>query len=265
MDKEVKLVKKIKCLLRNLGCPRWLHRYGPKTYEVYHHLVALLVRHMTKLSYRRVVKLLRLFDIFCPSKSALQYTAERLPSWLWQRALKLTAGPSHYLVAIDSTCFSRTNPSYHYLRRIDGKLPKVPIKTSLAFDTRRKTFCAARVRVLPAHDLRDAPYLLEQSIPSIGALDKGYDAEALYERAHELHILLMIPAKKKVKRGFYRKKMRRLFRLRTYHRRELVESGIKGTKQKYGSSVSAKKAKTIRQEIYGRLICHNLSLDFLEI
>ncbi len=258
MKKEEKLVNKVKRLVKRLGMPRWLHRFGPKTYEFYEHFVALLVRFFCRLSYRRVKQLLGMLGIRCPSKSALQYTSARLSSAFWQKVIKLTSGGKHYLVAIDSTGLSRTNPSYHYLRRIDGKLPKIPIKLSTAFDTRKKKFCAAKIRVLPAHDTKDAKKLLEHSNPKIVVADKGYNSEKLYKFAAENNTLLMIPKKTNAKRGFYRNKMQKKFRLRTYHRRALAESANSSLKRKYGHSVSSRKAKTIRTEVYGRLACHNI-------
>ena len=240
--------------------PRWLHKYGPKKYEFFEHLAALLMRFFNKLSYVRVVQLFDLLGIKCPSKSALQATSAKLGSVFWQKVLKATSG-TPYIVAIDSTCFSRTNPSYHYLKRIDGKIPKVPVKLSCAFDTRKKKFCAAKIRVLKAHDIKDAKHLLKHSNPKIGVLDKAYKSEKLNEYAHERKIILMVPKKtNEVKPGFFTKKMNKTFRLRTYHRRELVESGNSAIKRKYGSSVSSRKARTIRTEIYGRLTCHNLFL-----
>ncbi|MFH0798077.1 MAG: transposase [Candidatus Woesearchaeota archaeon] len=257
MTKEVKLLNKIKRLLKRLGCPRWLHHYGPKTYDFLHHFAALLIKVQCRLSYRRVNKLLNSLDFLCPSKSALQYTAKKLDSKFWEKVLCLTSG-KHYLVAIDSTGFTRTNPSYHYLKRIDGKVPKIPIKLSTSFDTRNKKFCAAKIRVLPAHDIRDAKYLLEKSNPKIGVADKAYSAESLYRFAKEQNILLMIPRRKNVKKGRVRNQMHKLFRTRTYHRRELVESSNSSIKRKYGSSVNSKTVRTIRTEVYSRLACHNL-------
>ena len=257
MKKEVKLVKKVKRLLRRLGCPRWLHHFGPKTYEFYEHFCALLIRFFCRLSYRRIKHFCDLLGLRCPSKSALQYTAKKLDSAFWQRVLKATSG-SHYLIAIDSTGLSRTTPSYHYLRRIDGKMPKIPIKLSTAFDTKKKKFCAAKIRVLPAHDIKDAKFLLCHSGPKIAVADKGYNAEHLFRFAAENNIRLMVPSKSNAKRGFYRKKAQKKFRLRTYHRRELVESSNSSIKRCYGGSVSSRKARTIRTEVYGRLACHNL-------
>ena len=257
MKRENKLVQKVKRLLRRLGCPRWLHHFGPKKYEFLHHLSALLIRFYCRLSYERVKQFLDLLGIVCPSKSALHYTAKKLDASFWHRVLKATSGQP-YLVAMDSTGFSRTNPSYHYLRRIDGKMPKVPIKVSFAFDTRKKKFCAAKIRVLPAHDLKDAEFLLRHSKPKIAVADKAYSSEKLFELAHHQCVTLMVPEKKNARRGFYRKKMAKLFRMRTYHRREMAESGNSSSKRKFGISVSSRKARTIRTEVYGRLTCHNL-------
>ena len=257
MKKTNKLVYKVKRLLKRLGCPRWLHHFGPKTYELYEHLCALLVRYYCKLSFRRVKQLLDLLGLRCPSKSALQYTSAKLEEDFWHKVLRVTS-PNPYIVALDSTGLSTTNPSYHYLRRIDGKLPKKYVKLSVAFDTRHKKFCAAKVRILPRHDLKDAKHLLKQSLPKIAVADKGYVSENLYEFAHEQGILLMIPKKKNARKGFYRKKMHKKFCLRTYHRRELVEAGFGSVKRKFGGSVSSRKARTIRTEVYGRLACHNI-------
>src|SRR3989344_4595224 len=200
MKKEEKLVNKLKRLLRRLKVPRYLHRFGPKTYEFYEHLQALLIKVFCKLTYRRIKQLLDLLGIRCPSKSALHYTTHRISSALWQKMLELTSSGRHYLVALDSTGFSRINPSYYYLRRINGAMPKIPVKLSCTFDTRKKKFCAAK------------------------------------------H-----------------------FRLRTYHRRELIESGNSALKRKYGTSVSSRSAQMIRAELYLRLNCNNLFLKIIEI
>lgn len=257
MEKENKLVKKVKRLLRRLGRPRWLHHFGPKKYEFFQHLVALLFRHYCRLSYRRVKHLSDQLGLICPGKSALNVTSKNLDPSFWDKLLKATSGV-HYMIAIDSTGLSRTNPSYHYLRRIDGKMPKVPIKLSTAFDTRKKKFCAAKIRVLPAHDIKDAKFLLKQSKPKIVVADKGYSAEHLFQYAEENNIKLMIPEKNNAKRGFYRKKAKKQFRLKTYHRRALVESSNSSIKRCYGSSVSSKTVRAIRSEICGRLACHNI-------
>ena len=268
LEKEKKLVKKIKRLLRRIGCPRWLHHYGPKTYEFLDHLSALLIRAFCRLSYRRVNQLLDFLGMKCPSKSALHYTAKKLSAGFWQKLLKATSGIT-YLAAIDSTGFSRTNPSYHYLRRIDGRNPKIPVKMSAAFDTRKKKFCSAKIRVLPAHDIRDVKSLLKRAKPKILAADKAYDAAWLHHFCRENSIKAFIPIRKWSKpkhRNFgLRMKAAKNFKIKTYHRREVIESGFSSIKRKYGSSVNSRSVRGIRTEIYGRLACHNIFFWFFRL
>ncbi len=241
MEKQAKLVYKVKRLLKRLGCPRWLHHFGPKMYELYEYICALLIRFCCRLSYRRVKQLCDLLGFTCPTKSFLQRTAAKLDIRFWQQVIKATSRQVR-IVALDATGLSRINPSYHYLKCIDGKMPKVPIKLNAAFDTRHKKFCAARVRVLPAHDLKDAYQLIRQSNLRILVADKDYVSEKFYKQAHEQGILLMIPKKKNAKKGFFRKKMHKAFRQKTYNRRSLIEAVFGATKRKYGSSVSSQKA-----------------------
>jgi len=269
MKKDIKLVNKVKCLLKQLKCPRWLHHFGPKKYEFLEHLQAILVMRYCRLSYRRIVKLFDLFGIKCPSKSALHYNAKKISSAFWQKILELTAGISHYLIAIDSTGFSRTNPSYHYLRRIDGKLPQIPVKMNAAFDTRKKKFCAAKIRVLPAHDMKDAEFLIAKSKPKVLVADKAYDSNKLHEFCKENKIIAHIPirnnGKPRHKNFSARMNSAKIFRIKTYHRRELIESGNGSIKRKFGASVSSISARMIRAEIYGKLICHNLFYYIIEL
>ena len=261
MKEKNKLVNKVKRLLRRLGCPRWLHYYGPKKYEFFQHFVALLIRFFCRLSYRRVKKLLDWLGLVCPSKSSLQRTSMKLDSSFWSRVLKATSS-TPYIIAIDSTGFSRTNPSYHYLKRINGALPKVPIKASIAVDTKTKKAVAAKIRVLPAHDVKDAIQLIKKSQPKKVVADKAYDSNNIHEYCQQNSIKAHIPQRKYGKPRFHRwnarQKAAEHFKKKTYHRREMSESTNSSIKRTMGSSVSSKKAKTIRTEIYGRLTCHNI-------
>ena len=266
MEKENKLVKKVKRLIRRLGYPRWLHHFGPKKYEFYEHLVALLIRFNCRLSFRRVNQFMDMIGLRCPSKSALHCTSKKLGSNFWSRILDTTCGTS-YLISIDSTGLARTNPSYHYLKRIDGKVPKIPVKVSIAFDTKKKKFKAARIRVTPAHDMKDATYLVNKSDPKVLVADKAYDANSLHKYCRQNKIRAHIPIRKKGKPVHGALTARRLaakkFRIRTYHRREIGESGNGSLKRKYGGCVFAKKARTIRTEVYGRMACHNIFLFYI--
>ena len=261
MASEVKLVKKVKRLLRKAGLPRWLHHFGPKKFEFWQHERVLLVRQECKQGYRRACNLLACLGQVVPSYSVVAKMACRLPASLWQRLLVATIGkPAVAIAAIDSTTFARSNPSHHYLRRT---YREGPVKLSVLVDTRRKKFLAARLRALPAHDVRDVKTLLAQCpvLPRKIVGDSAYDDEHnVFEPCHDRGIIAVVKPYKTRKKGFYRRKMRQHYNLKTYHRRPIVEGMFSTTKQNYGSIVRCHTARTQRAEVFCRLILHNISL-----
>lgn len=261
MKKEVKLTRKIDWLLKKLNCPRFLHHFGPKKYKFKQHAAALLLKEVCKMSFRRVSKLLSLLGIKVPSFSALCKMRKRIPHWIWEKLLRLTSGMRYEQVAIDGTGLSRTNPSHHYLKRIDGKKVKRYAKLSALFDIKSKKFCALRVRTKPRHDIKDAKYLLKRvDIQKTLLGDTAYDAEWLHELCFEKGVQTQIKPRKNVKRGFYRRKQMKNYSEKEYHQRSLIESGFGSLKRKYGGSVSGKSIVSVKPEIYCRAIAHNLGL-----
>lgn len=263
MNKEAKLIKKIKGLLKKAGIPRWFHHFGPKTYEFWQHIFALFVKQACKLSYRRVVKLLELLGIKVPSYSALCKVNKKVTKIMEQLFYQTCAFAEINVASIDATGMSRTNPSWHYIKRIDCKKPvKHALKLSYMVDTKRKKILALRCRARARHDTLDVKYLVKRmsSKPKILVADKGYDAEWIHKFAYEQGIITMIPCRKNTKGGFYRKKMKKYWRTRTYHRREISESLFGATKQKYGVSVSSRNIQTQKSDLYCRATLHNLSL-----
>jgi len=264
MKKEAKLIKKIKLLLRKANCPEFLHRFGPKTYKLYQHAFALFIKEECKLSFRRVSKLLSNLGFKVPTYSALCKMRLRIPFWILNELFTNTNNFNRiHLLAIDSTGLSRTNPSWYYIKRIDRKKPNMkPLKLSASFDTRRKKFISLRVRARPRHDILDAPYLIKRVKSRINKVvaDTAYDSERFYEFLNYRNIQPVVKPRKNSKKGFFRKKMKKSFRNKTYHRRSIIESGFGSLKRKYGSYVSGKNIKSQRAEVYIRAILHNISL-----
>ena len=261
MKKENKLAIKIKRLLVRIGAPRWLHRYGPKTYELKQHLFALLSMTIFRLSFRRVSKLLEMLGFDVPSYSALCKSRKRIPSTLFQRMMALTAGAMHACVAIDSTGFSRTNPSHHYIKRIDGIKVKRYVKQSSLFDVDKRVFIALRVRSRPRHDMKDVKYLLERADVQATLLgDTAYDAEWLHEWCFEKDIQTQIKPRKNVRRGFYRRKQMKGYSEEEYHQRSLIEAGQGAVKRKYGGYTLAKGIGAIKVEAYCKALAYNMRL-----
>ena len=265
MREKPRLIQKVKQLLRRAGLPRWLHRFGPKKYEFWQHALVLLVKQECKQGYRRACNLLRELGHTVPTYSAVAKMACRLPASLWQRLLVATISfTAVAIAAIDSTGLSRSNPSYHYIRRIDRDGPVGrAVKLSILVDTRRRKILAARFRALPTHDVRDVKCLLKRTpiTPRKIVGDSAYDDELnVFKPCHDRNIIAVVKPYKTRKNGFYRRKMRKHYDLRTYHRRPCVESAFGALKQKYGGSVRCHTARTQRAEVFCRLILHNLSL-----
>ena len=190
MAKTERLINKVKRLLRRVRMPRWLHHYGPKKYAFWQHAIALLVKAICNISYRRVSWLLRQLGQDVPTYSALIKMTQRMPAQLWNRLFATTHNNVTHIAAIDATTFARSNPSYHYLRRINEIRPTgKPVKVSILVDTQSKKIIAANIRVIPVHDTRDVPTLLAKCTPHILVADKGYDSEAIHEHCFERGII----------------------------------------------------------------------------
>jgi len=263
MASERKLLKKIYRLLREIKCPRFLHHFGPKKYRFVMHAMALLMKEVLKLSFRRVSDLLGMLEFKVPTYSALCKMRKRIPLWIWNSLLKLTSGIEHNSVAVDSTGFSLTNPSYHYIKRINREKPvKSYVKLSAFFDLESKKFVALKIRKRPRHDTKDVNYLLKQN-NSMKKLfgDSAYDAEFIHEKCFESKIQTIIKPKKNAKKGFYRRKQMKSYSDEEYHQRSLIESGFGSLKRKYGSFIFGKTISSIRPEVYCKAIAHNLSLS----
>jgi transposase len=270
MEKKNKLVNKIKRLIKRIGCPRWLHHFGPKKYEFWQHVVALLVKQECKLGYRRVSRLFDMLGYVVPTYSALAKMSKRIPLSLWQRFLKATANTKTHIAAIDGSGMSRPLPSPYYYKRIDKPFPvESPLKLSIAVDTKTKKILAVRLRTKVRHDIKDAKYLINRlpNKPNKIVADKGYDAEWLHQYCKKIGSTACIPVRKKGKLRFFslRKKCKDEFNKKTYYRREIVESIFKAIKCKFGVSISSTKISTQRAEVYCRAITHNIICAILEL
>ena len=262
MKKEIRLLKKLNQLLRKIGCPRYLHHFGPKKYKFVQHALALLLKEVFKLSFRRISNLLIMLNLEVPTYSALCKIRKRIPFWIWNSLLKTTIDFNDFIVAVDSTGFSRTNPSFHYLKRIDKKCPRGYAKLSVFFDIPHRKFIALKIRIKPRHDTQDINYLLKQNrLPKKLFGDSAYDSEKIYEYCYWNNIQTIIKPKKNVRRGAFRKKQMKGYSEEEYHQRSLIEAGFGSLKRKYGSSVLGKNPKSVKTEIYCKAIAHNLSLN----
>ena len=257
-----KLINKVKHLLKKANAPRYLHHFGPKTYELWQHVFALFVKEYCQLSYRRVAQFLRDLGVQIAAKSTLQRYAAKLALPFWQTLLNQTLSSISSIGAIDGTGLERTKASWHYIRRIDGK-QQVGYKLSV-FSAKNRII-SLRLRAKPAHDMKDVRYLLSHAkkLPSTLVMDKAYDAEWLHKYCHNrLGIRSIAPVRKNSFRGYFRKRLRKDFPKRLYNKRSRIESTFHALKQKFGASVSSRRISAARTQLYCRAILHNIFCVF---
>lgn len=254
------LHKKISQHLCAAGIDRYFHRLGPKYYTTCELVLGLALREKYRLSYRETSLFLDEYYDFCPHWTTLQKAAKRLPSWLWHRVLGSTAQIESLLAAIDATGYARTNPSEHYLKRIDGTRPKVPVKLSAMIDIDSRKILSARVRLRPAGDVKDVHGLIKRAHkpPWSVVMDKGYDSEPLHKWLDTHGVWSIAPTRKGCQNGIHRRQLRDHFPQNEYGQRNVIEAIFKSIKSKYGSHVRGRTARTVRAELMIRLILHNI-------
>lgn len=266
MKKETKLINKVKHLLKKCGMPRFLHHFGPKMYELWQHIFALFIKQFCQLSYRRVTFLLRSLGFDVATKSTLQRYAANLNLPFWQNILSKTVGRISKIGAIDGTGLAKTNTSWHYIKRIERKLPKTGYKLSVL--AVKNKVITLRLRSKLAHDIKDVKYLLNKAskLPSILVMDRAYDSERLHKYCrYYLNIETIVPPRKNCLRGYYRKQLKNEFPKKLYNKRSRIESLFHAIKQKFGDSICSKKIGPARSEMYCRAILHNIFLCVIRV
>jgi hypothetical protein len=197
---------------------------------------------------------------------------KRVPLRLWNALLAATIRFKRTIVAaFDGTFYSRSQPSFHYLKRIKRKPPlKKAVQVNALLDTRRKAWLAVKPRLKRVHESRDVTPLTKRSPALVQTLvmDKAGDVESVHRSLERsCGVKPHIPVRRGVHRGLYRFKHAAFFRTRTYHRRELVESGFSRVKRTQGGSVKNRSAGAIHREIVLKFLNDNLALlaEFLKI
>jgi len=261
MKREERLVNKIKCLIRKAGLPRWLHRLGPKKFCFWQLALGLLIKEVFRLSYRRAMRFLEEFYGISLHWTTLQKFRKRLSLSVWQTLLAFTVETPIQVAAIDGTSLQRSNPSEHYLKRIDRDTgTSVPIYLNVMIDVVQRKFVAIRHHAKKAGEVPDVKYLVEQVKQEIELIlmDKCYDSEKLHRYLRALGIFSVAPVKKNWAKGQLRKQLKDYFDYSLYWQRNLIECLFSALKRLFGNHLRGLTARTQRAEIYMRLIAYNI-------
>ena len=261
MKKEKRLDRKIIRLLRQAGLPRWLHQFGPKKFCSWQLCLGLLIKEVFRLSYRRAMKFLDEFYNLNMHWTTLQKFRKRMPLSLWQKLLSATIKDDIDIAAIDGSSFQRTNPSSHYLKRIDrDSRTAIPVYFNAMVDVIRRKFVSVRHHAKKSGEIRDVKYLVERCEHEIELIlmDKLYDSEKLHRYLRGIGIYSIVPVKKNWAKGQMRKQLRDCFDYALYWQRNLVECLFSALKRLFGNVLRSTTAITQRAELYMKMIAYNL-------
>ena len=268
MKKKSDLVEKINGLLRQARVPVYLHHFGPKTYKTLQHCKAWLLKEAHKCSWQDYIDDWASQELNkVPECSTLKKFVKRLPMWLKNKLVSLSAGfePAEY-GAIDSTGLSRTNASQHYTKRIDRETPiKQPLKLSMY--TTKKRILSFRLCAKARGDTKDVRYLTKNSqvLATTNCLDKGYDSNPIHAHFRDKGVYSIIPIRNNGKRGQYRKEMKNYFDHAQYWQRNCAEYNNSSLKRRFGDYVRSVKFCAQHAEVTARIIIHNLKSFLLRL
>jgi len=223
--------------------------------------LGLLIKEVFRLSYRRTMKFLEEFYNIKMHWTTLQKCRKKLPLAIWQTMLSFTIDAPIAVGAIDGTSMQRSNPSEHYLKRIDRETStSIPIYLNAMIDVVQRKFVAIRHHAKKSGEVTDVRYLVEQSEKEIELLlmDKLYDSEKLHRYLREHGIFSVVPVKKNWAKGQHRKQLKDCFDYGLYWQRNLIECLFSALKRLFGNHLRGLTARTQRAEIYMRLIAYNL-------
>jgi transposase len=269
MKKKKTLLQKINGLIRKARVPKYLHHFGPKKFTTIQHLKCWLLKEKIGCSWQDFIDdHIGYYGIKkIPDSSTLKKFVKRVPFWLKNLLVKLSAGiETAEYGAIDSTGLSRNNASDHYIKRIDRKKPiKKPLKLSLF--TSKRHILSFRLRSEWCGDTKDVKYLTRNSqvLPETTCMDKGYDANWIHEHFRQQGAYSIIPARKGCRRGRYRKEMRDYMDYAQYWERNCGEYNNSSLKRRYGDYVRSNIYPTQHSEVAARIILHNLKAVFTRL
>ena len=238
---------------------------GTKWYTTQEKLAFLVYKIINDLSYREVVGEININDK-TPHFTTLQKFADNLSTKLVSKIRRISylicesLKRVKRLASIDGTGLSKCRASRHYEKRIGYvKSSKLFDKLSILTDCESKFILDWKFRVKTVHDVKDIHYLLPKAKGyKYILLDKGYDAEWIYKLAFELNLIPQIPVRNRCKKGFYRKKAKKLFDKIIYNMRNIVECVYSSFKRVEGEKLRSCKARTKKLELSIKILKYNL-------
>ena len=276
----IKFTKVLFLLFEIIGFPKYFSKFSNKIFNNWQLFALLIIRAKTKQSPEDLVEqflpgnegLLNALALTrIPTASALRKFARRLRARWGHTALAgcaALAGLKGVCSGIDGTGHSKLKGSKHYYKRIGKRAKKKDfVKVVGLDDLTTQLVLALKIRKKARHDNVD----FKPSVNRVSRFvdldlvigDKGFDAQKNHEIVHKHGALLITPLKNKDvpvwrTRGEDRKKLKRYFPKRKYHRRSKKETVWSVVKQKMGDAVTSLKFHMQKIELLCRYLAYNI-------
>lgn len=205
-----------------------------------------------------------------PHFTTLQKFMQKIDKKIFEkmvRACRKLLNLKDVIASIDGTGFSNTNPSHHFLKRVDGVKVKNFTKTVFLTDNKTKLVLNVRTHSDKKHETLDFIPLVKDLKDSLSRVlaDKGYDSKKNREYCWGNNIEVHIPFRKysetrRQETGVpnKRKLQERKFDKSKYVYRNLVESVNSAIKRTLGSYVNSRKALNQQKQVTIKALTYNL-------
>ena len=252
-------------------------KFSKKTYTQHQHAAAILLMRYENKTYRDVadmlVELAQYFDFFdyIPHFTTLQKFFQRIPTRVWEFLLGKTYelfSTKKANVGIDASGFKQNHASQHYEHRVKRPFRrKRYMKHFLSVDTTEQAIITSESWRSYVHDTKRFKPILKKTreLTKVGdvSADKGFDSELNHKYAREeVGAKSIIPLRYRVSlektKGFYRRKLRRYFPEKRYHRRSINETINSVEKRKFGDTLRSRLLKMQRREMKVTDIVYNI-------
>jgi len=266
MKKEETLKDKAKRLWKAAGLPKFLNKYGPKKTPGWLIFLCHLEYTVHAPSWRRAMNFMVDYHEKSRHWTSWQKAISKWQQWVWDALAKASAGnlPCE-VAAIDGTTMARSNPSQHYIKKINCDLCTHPIQEVVMIDVKHRKFLSWRIRAKARGEKCDVPYLIEHSsvLPELVLMDKGFDSQPLHTYLRDVGVWSVAPVRKGCAHGHYRKQLRDCFDWPLYWQRSIIECLFSAVKRLFGSHVRARTARMQRAEISSKFIAYNIGAILL--
>jgi len=251
-----------------------------KMYNNFVHVFLLVYKERLNVSYRRFVEIAdenNLQRMLCikrmPHFTTLQKFMQKIDKQLLEkmvRACNKLVNLKDVEASVDGTGFSNTNPSHHYIKRVDGVEVRNYTKTVFLTDNKTKLVLNIRTHSDNKHETLEFIPLVSELVKTLKTVlaDKAYDSRKNREFCWKNNIEVHIPLRDwpQFREGYGhkphyykpRKKALKLFKTETYKRRSLIESVNSAIKRTLGSYVCSRRADQQQKQVTLKAIAYNI-------